>query len=214
MVVAVIALVIAASGTAVAATQLQNGDSLIKKNSLSGNRLKNRSVTGSKIKLSSLGTVPSATNAVNAQNAQNAATVGGQSPSAFDAASNWTRTAYASTSEGGSTTLAQFGPVVLTLHCSTLDGTPDSYVSVASTQSFATADDQVLKAGGTAPGNLAEASPAFSGDSATSFSDSGPNVNDFTAPGGGLWSGEVIAQTNNPGNGGQCGAFATIQKVH
>jgi hypothetical protein len=81
MVVAIIALVVAASGTAVAATKLVSGDSLIKKNSLSGNRLRNRSVQGSKIKLGSLGTVPSAkhastadtaTNSTNATNATNA----------------------------------------------------------------------------------------------------------------------------------------------
>jgi hypothetical protein len=91
MLVAIVALVVAASGTAVAASKLVRGDSLIKKNSLSGNRLRNRSVTGAKLKLSSLGTVPSArhatsadsatsatsaTNATNATNASNATTAG------------------------------------------------------------------------------------------------------------------------------------------
>jgi hypothetical protein len=101
MLVAIIALVVAASGTAVAATKLVSGDSLIKKNSLSGNRLRNHSINWSKVKWSSVGAVPSAknaTNATNATNAGNAATLGGQAPSAFDAASNFTRTAYASTS--------------------------------------------------------------------------------------------------------------------
>jgi hypothetical protein len=74
LVVAVFALIVAASGTAVAASKLVSGDSLIKKNSLSGNRLRNGSVTGKQIKLSSLGTVPSAQNAVNATNATNATT--------------------------------------------------------------------------------------------------------------------------------------------
>jgi hypothetical protein len=85
MLVAIVALVVAASGTAVAASKLVSGDSLIKKNSLSGNRLRNGSVTGGKIKLSSLGTVPSAghatsadsaSTATNATNATNAATAG------------------------------------------------------------------------------------------------------------------------------------------
>jgi hypothetical protein len=85
MVVAILALVVAASGTAVAATKLVNGDSLIKKNSLSGNRLTNRSVTGAKIKVGSLGMVPSAahatsadtaTSATNATNATNATSAG------------------------------------------------------------------------------------------------------------------------------------------
>jgi hypothetical protein len=54
MVVAVIALVVACSGTAFAAGRLVSGDSLIKKNSLSGDRLKADSITGKQIKLSSL----------------------------------------------------------------------------------------------------------------------------------------------------------------
>jgi hypothetical protein len=72
LLIAITALVVAASGTAVAATTLVSGNSLIKKNSLSGNRLQGRSVTGSKIKLSSLGTVPSAKTAATATNATNA----------------------------------------------------------------------------------------------------------------------------------------------
>ena len=56
MVVAVIALVVAASGTAVAASNEVSGDSLIKKNSLSGNRLRDHTLTGLQIKLSGLGT--------------------------------------------------------------------------------------------------------------------------------------------------------------
>jgi hypothetical protein len=70
MVVAIAALVVAMSGTAVAASKLVSGNSLIKKNSLSGNRLQNRSVMGSKIKLSSLAAVPNATNAVTAATAK------------------------------------------------------------------------------------------------------------------------------------------------
>ncbi len=88
MVVAIAALIVAMSGTAVAASTLVNGDKLIKKNSLSGNRLRNGSVAGGKINLSSLGTVPNAahannadsasiaTNATNATNASNATTAG------------------------------------------------------------------------------------------------------------------------------------------
>ena len=72
MVVAVTALVVAASGTAVAATNLTNGDSLIAKHTLSGNRLRNNTVTGQQIKVSSLGTVPSATHASTADTATNA----------------------------------------------------------------------------------------------------------------------------------------------
>jgi hypothetical protein len=79
MVVAIAALVVAMSGTAVAASSLVSGNSLIKKNSLSGNRLQNRSVMGSKIKLSSLGTVPSANRANTATSATTATTAGSAS---------------------------------------------------------------------------------------------------------------------------------------
>ena len=63
LVVAVVALVVAASGTAVAASNMVNGDSLVKKHSLSGNRLHDHTLTGLQIKLSELGTVPTAKNA-------------------------------------------------------------------------------------------------------------------------------------------------------
>jgi hypothetical protein len=96
MVVASIALVVASTGTAIAAGQV-SGDKLIKKNSLSGNRLRKHTVTGTQINLAKLGTVPiasmagsatsaqsavnaqNATSAQNAVNAQNATTLGGKS---------------------------------------------------------------------------------------------------------------------------------------
>ena len=74
MVVAVIALVVAATGTAVAASDRVDGDSLIKKDSLSGNRLHDHTVTGLQIRLSELGTVPKA---------KNAEELGGKPPSAY-----------------------------------------------------------------------------------------------------------------------------------
>jgi hypothetical protein len=49
MIVALIALVVAMSGTAVAATTLVNGDKLIAKHTLSGNRLRNHTVTAQQI---------------------------------------------------------------------------------------------------------------------------------------------------------------------
>ena len=215
MVVAIIALVVAASGTAVAATQLQNGDSLIKKNSLSGNRLKNHSVTGGKIKLSSLGTVPSAKHASTADSATsatNATTLAGQAPSAFDSSSNWTRSGYVSANEGSTATVATFGPFSLTLHCGTNGGTPEAAMTASSSQAFSTADGQAIRsAGGTTANPLVNTSPAFFGDPATAFEDNGFTI-DFTAPGGGVWEGQVDVQTNNPGNPGQCGAIATITK--
>jgi hypothetical protein len=72
--ISIVALVLAASGTAVAASKLVSGNSLIKVNSLSGNRIKSGSVTGKQIALSSLGTVPSAAKATTAVTAGTATT--------------------------------------------------------------------------------------------------------------------------------------------
>jgi len=72
MVVALIALVFAMSGTAIAATHLVSGDSLIKKASLSGNRLRAHTVTGTQINLAKLGKVPSAAQADTAPSATHA----------------------------------------------------------------------------------------------------------------------------------------------
>lgn len=60
-----------------------SGDKLIKPGSLSGNRLRNRTVTGKQIDLVKLGKVP---NARQADNAPNAAELGGKAPSAYAAA--------------------------------------------------------------------------------------------------------------------------------
>ena len=54
MVVAIIALVVAVSGTAVAATKMVNGDKVIIKGTLSGNRLRKQTLTGAQIKPHSL----------------------------------------------------------------------------------------------------------------------------------------------------------------
>ncbi|HEY1520218.1 MAG TPA: hypothetical protein VGF91_27590 [Solirubrobacteraceae bacterium] len=109
MVVAIVALVVAASGTAVAATKLVSGDSLIKKNSLSGNRLRAHTVSGKQIKLGSLGTVrnaahattaDTATNATQAANATNATTAG----SAPIAKLTYVTTSFAVPGDGTTTT--------------------------------------------------------------------------------------------------------------
>jgi hypothetical protein len=66
MVVALLALILAASGTAIAAGQLVTGDNLIKPRSLLANRLRNHSITGLQVSLSKLGQVPNAKNAAHA----------------------------------------------------------------------------------------------------------------------------------------------------
>jgi hypothetical protein len=73
MVVALTALVVALGGTAVAATDLINGNNLIKPNSLSGNRLRKHTITGTQVNLKKLGKVPSAKSADAATNASHAA---------------------------------------------------------------------------------------------------------------------------------------------
>ena len=72
MIVALIALLFAMSGTAVAATKLVNGDRIIKKHTLSGDRLRSHTVTGRQINLALLGKVPFAAQADSATNASHA----------------------------------------------------------------------------------------------------------------------------------------------
>jgi len=74
MLVAVMALVLAASGTAIAASTLVSGDKLIKKGTLSGNRLRKHTVTGKQVNLRKLGKVPNAKQADSATNATHATT--------------------------------------------------------------------------------------------------------------------------------------------
>lgn len=74
MAVALAALMVALSGTAIAASRLVSGDRLIKKHSLSGNRLRNHSVTGKQVNLHKLGTVPKAKHAERATRATKAET--------------------------------------------------------------------------------------------------------------------------------------------
>jgi hypothetical protein len=61
--VATLALITAVSGTAVAVVSAQNGDRLIAKHTLSGNRLRADTVTGNQVAESTLKTVPSANRA-------------------------------------------------------------------------------------------------------------------------------------------------------
>jgi hypothetical protein len=95
MLVALAALVVALGGTAVAATALINGDTLIKQNSLSGNRLRKHTITGTQVNLKKLGKVPSAKRADTATNARHATSA--------DAATNASHAASANTVTGQGT---------------------------------------------------------------------------------------------------------------
>lgn len=81
MVVALIALIIALGGTAAGRLiRLVSGDSLIRKHSLSGNRLRKHTLTGTEINMSKLGVVPGARHASTADFATRA---GSASTAAF-----------------------------------------------------------------------------------------------------------------------------------
>ena len=101
MIVALIALVFAMSGTAVAASKLVSGDSLVKKASLSGNRLRAHTLTGTQINMAKLGKVRSATQADSATNATHAASADSATHAASaDSATNATHAASADTLDG------------------------------------------------------------------------------------------------------------------
>jgi hypothetical protein len=126
MVVAVIALVVATSGTAVAASQLVNGDHLIKKYSLSGNRLHDHTLTGLQIKLSELGTVPTAKNAdeLGGKPASSYLGGGGGGGGASEIGTNGV-VKTAGSVNGTTVTLFKSGPFTVTMTC-TDDGTETS----------------------------------------------------------------------------------------
>jgi hypothetical protein len=76
MVISLLALVIATSGSAMAASTLISGDKLIRKHSLSGNRVRDHTLSGRQINLAKLGTVPSASHASTADTANHVNSAG------------------------------------------------------------------------------------------------------------------------------------------
>ena len=154
MVVAIVALVVAASGTAVAASTLVNGDSLIKRNSLSGNRLRNASVTSRQIKLNSLGQVPKAKLAVNANE------LGGQPASDYALTSGGSaiHSGLVTASGGQTVPLGSFGPFTVSLQCNDDgSGTFDSAIMVTSSSSSSEVFGSPLTAG--TPQQIDDAGP-------------------------------------------------------
>jgi hypothetical protein len=202
-VVALIALVLAASGTAVAAGRLVGGDSLIKKGSLSGNRLRRHTLTGKQIDLNRLGKVPSAvsadhattatsateattaafanaaTNATNASNAGNANTVDGQPASSFEPASNFIRTGLVTAAAVGQIVpLTSFGPFTLTLDCVDRGGgVVQAQINATSTEANSDGYGTPMPMAGTSYDVL------VSGPSA-GFDESNANAADFFTPSG------------------------------
>ena len=170
MVVALVALIVAASGTAVAASRMVNGDSLIKKNSLSGNRLRSHSITGKEIRLSSLGQVP------NARNAGDANALGGQKASAFVTASTFDRSGLVTANGGQTVTMGSFGPFTVSLTCNDDGGgTFDAAITVTSSSSNSEVFGGPLTAG--TPQQIDDAGPD------SQFADNaGGTFEDFVAP--------------------------------
>jgi hypothetical protein len=156
----------------VAATKLVNGDTLIKRDSLSGDRLRADSITGRQIKLSSLGQVPKAKTAVNAE------ALGGHPASSFALAATSTgiRSGLVTASGGQTVNLASFGPFTVTLKCNDDGGGAfDAEIDVTSTSSNSEVFGSQLTAG--TPQQIDDAGP----DSQFSES-SGTSLQDFVAP--------------------------------
>jgi hypothetical protein len=198
LVVAVIALVVATSGTAFAAGQLVSGDTLIKKDSLSGDRLRTDSVTGKQIKLGSLGQVPKA---------KDAAELGGHPASFFisggsggsGGSSGGTRSGLVTANGGQTVTLGSFGPFTVSLKCNDDgSGTFDAEIDVTSSAANSEAFGTQLTAG-----TAQEIDDAGPGSSFTE--NSGGTLIDFVnAPD--AWMGYLIDGVFMPGTTAPCAA--------
>jgi hypothetical protein len=203
MVVAVIALVVAASGTAFAAGTLVNGDTLIKKNSLSGDRLKDGSITGKQIKLSSLGAVPNARNAQNLDGHPASYFTGGSSGGS--GGSSGAHSGLMTAGGGQTVTLGTFGPFTVTLKCNddgggTFDAEIDVTSSAANSEAFGTQLTQGQSQ------EIDDAGPD------TEFSDNaGGTLIDFVnAPN--AWMGYMIDGVFMPGTTAPCAASLLVNQ--
>ena len=201
LVISIVALVLALSGTAFAAGQLVSGDSLIAKHSLSGDRLRNATITGKQIRLSSLGRVPSA---------KNAQELGGHPPSYFipgsSGASSGVTGSGLLTANGGQTVkLTSFGPFTVSLQCTDDGGgTFDAAILVTSTSTKSEAAGTQLTAG--TPQEIVDAGP----DSGF-FDNAGGNFEDFVAAPQ-AYMGYLIDAVFMPGTNAPCAASLLVGK--
>jgi hypothetical protein len=199
LVISILALVVAASGTALAAGQLVSGDSLIKRHSLSGDRLRNGTVTGKQIKLSSLGQVP------NAKTAGDANALGGEKASAFVSASTFTRSGLVTATGGQTVTLGMFGPFTVSLQCNDDGGgTFDAAIMVTSSTSNSEVFGSALTAG--TPQQIDDAGPD------SQFQDNaGGTFEDFVAPPS-AYQAYLIDGIFMPGTNAPCAASLLVAK--
>ena len=120
MAVAFLALLIALGGTAYAAFGPFKGDKIIKKRTLSANRLVDHTLTGRQVNLTKLGKVPSAANADNAALANNANLLGGQAAGTFFPSSRVVSSdlvKLSGTTTGNTVTVLTSGPFTVTFTC-------------------------------------------------------------------------------------------------
>ena len=195
MVVALLALIVAASGTAVAASKLRSGDKLIKKHSLSGNRLRNHTITRGQINFKKLGKVPRARNADTAQTAN---TVGGYPASAFEPASAFIRTGLVTARLGQTVPLTKFGPFTLSLKCNGT-GTTVSSAEIDAVSTEANSDGY-----GT---NMPTAGTSYMVLSTTNGGGGGENNDhaaDFFTPSGKTFIADLTVGYNHLGLTGMC----------
>ncbi len=203
MVIGVIALVVATSGTAFAAGELVNGDSLIKKNSLSGDRLKTGSITGKQIKLSSLGPVPSARNAQDLDGHPASYFTGGSGGSG--GSSGGSRSGLVTASGGQTATLGSFGPFTVTLKCNDDGGgTFDAEIDVTSTAANSEAVGTQLTQGQSQ--QIDDAGP----DSEFSENSGGTIIDFVNAPD--AWMGYMIDGVFMPGTTAPCAASLLVNQ--
>jgi hypothetical protein len=200
MVVSIIALVVAASGTALAAGHLVSGDGLIRKHSLSGDRLRNQTITGQQIRLGTLGQVPKAKNAANAES------LGGHPASAFALGSAADVRSGLVTANGGQTVkMASFGPFTVSLQCNDDGGgTFDAAIMVTSTTGNSEAFGSQLTAG----------TPESIDDTTTDsgFEDNGGGtLADFVAPPE-AYMGYLVDSIFMPGTTAPCAASILVVK--
>jgi hypothetical protein len=201
MLVAVIALVVATSGTAFAAGQLVNGDSLIKKDSLSGDRLKQGSITGKQIKLSSLGPVPNARNAQELDGHPASYFTGGSGGSG--GSSGATRSGLMTAAGGQTVTLGSFGPFTVTLKCNDDGGgTFDAEIDVTSTAANSEAFGTPLSLGQSQ--EIDDAGP----DSQFSENSGGTLIDFVNAPD--VWMGYMVDGVFMPGTTAPCAASLLV----
>ena len=137
MVVAIIALVVAMTGSAVAGPlkTLISGSS-IKKNSIPGNRLVNHTVTGKQINLKKLGIVPKATSAgsaTTAATASNALELGGQSAASYLPASKVLRFNF-TMNKGDPAHNVAFGPLTFVATCKADSSNTDAELAVMTSE--------------------------------------------------------------------------------